>query len=211
MALLNSPLLVPAQLSSFFSTLQGGQAPPKFSREFLKDIGFTSKNHHAFIPLLKGLGFLSPDGIPTQRYRDFLDSTKWKTILAEAIKEAYSDIFVIKSKPTKSDLKTISGKFKTAFNTSEIVAERSARTFLALIDMADEGALYADSGPSVPRPPSPEQTPEPSSPASSSALTTSLPHAKLGLHYNIQIHLPATKDIEVYNAIFKSLRGHLID
>jgi acetoin utilization deacetylase AcuC-like enzyme len=32
-----------------------------------------------------------------------------------------------------------------------------------------------------------------------------------GLHYNIQIHLPATKDAEVYNAIFKSLKEHLID
>jgi hypothetical protein len=31
-----------------------------------------------------------------------------------------------------------------------------------------------------------------------------------GLHYNIEIHLPATKDVEVYNAIFKSLREHLI-
>jgi hypothetical protein len=31
------------------------------------------------------------------------------------------------------------------------------------------------------------------------------------LHYNIQIHLPATKDIEVLNAIFKSLKEHLID
>ena len=32
-----------------------------------------------------------------------------------------------------------------------------------------------------------------------------------GLHYNIQIHLPATKDSEVYNAIFKSLREHLLE
>lgn len=31
------------------------------------------------------------------------------------------------------------------------------------------------------------------------------------LHYNIQIHLPATKDIEVYNAIFKSIRDHLYE
>jgi hypothetical protein len=31
------------------------------------------------------------------------------------------------------------------------------------------------------------------------------------LHYNIQIHLPATKDIEVFNAIFKSLREHLLE
>jgi hypothetical protein len=34
---------------------------------------------------------------------------------------------------------------------------------------------------------------------------------RAGLHYNIQIHLPATKDVEVYNAIFKSLKDHLLD
>ena len=33
----------------------------------------------------------------------------------------------------------------------------------------------------------------------------------IGLKYDIAIHLPATKDIEVYNAIFKSLREHLVD
>jgi hypothetical protein len=31
------------------------------------------------------------------------------------------------------------------------------------------------------------------------------------LHYNIQIHLRATKDIEVFNAIFKSLKEHLLE
>jgi hypothetical protein len=31
------------------------------------------------------------------------------------------------------------------------------------------------------------------------------------LNYNIQIHLPPTKDVEVYNAIFKSLREHLLE
>jgi hypothetical protein len=32
-----------------------------------------------------------------------------------------------------------------------------------------------------------------------------------GLHYNIQIHLPASKDIEVYNSIFKALKEHLFE
>jgi hypothetical protein len=38
-----------------------------------------------------------------------------------------------------------------------------------------------------------------------------LPATELNLRYNIEVHLPATKDIEVYNAIFKSLKEHLID
>lgn len=32
-----------------------------------------------------------------------------------------------------------------------------------------------------------------------------------GLRYNVEIHLPATKDVEVYNAIFKSLKEHLLE
>ena len=32
-----------------------------------------------------------------------------------------------------------------------------------------------------------------------------------GLRYNIKVHLPATKDVEVYNAIFKSLKEHLLE
>lgn len=30
------------------------------------------------------------------------------------------------------------------------------------------------------------------------------------LHYNIQIHLPETRDAAVYDAIFKSLKEHLM-
>jgi len=32
----------------------------------------------------------------------------------------------------------------------------------------------------------------------------------LQLRYNIQVHLPATKDADVYNAIFKALKEHLL-
>ena len=39
----------------------------------------------------------------------------------------------------------------------------------------------------------------------------SSPHAaQLGLHYNIQIHLPETTNMAVYDAIFQSLKKHLL-
>jgi hypothetical protein len=76
----------------------------------LKDLGFKSSNHFAFIPLLKGLGFLTPDGVPTPRYKNFLDETRWREVLGEAVREAYRDIFSLKRKPTKDDLKAIIGK-----------------------------------------------------------------------------------------------------
>jgi len=46
------------QLPEFMAKLQEGQAPSSFTQQHLKDIGFPSSNHRAFIPLLKALGML---------------------------------------------------------------------------------------------------------------------------------------------------------
>lgn len=215
MALLNQSVQVYGQIPKFLETLRAGTAPSTFTRQFLKDIDFKSSNHHQFIPLLKGLGFLTADGTPTERYKQFLDGSRWKKVLAEAVREAYGDIFVIKAKPTNSDLQMIAGKFKSTYNLSDTAADRAARTFLALLNLSDHDTLYGTpnppevTSPSSNAPPPPPQ-PEPQSETVKASIPSSGTH-DVGLHYNIQIHLPATKDIEVYNAIFKSLREHIID
>jgi Family of unknown function (DUF5343) len=210
MALLNQSTQVSAQLPSFLETLRSGKAPSKFTREFLKDLHFKSTNHLQFIPLLKGLGFLTADGSPTERYKQFLDKTRWKQVLAEAVREAYGDIFVLKAKPTSADLKMIQGKFKSTYNLSDVSAERAARTFLALANLADQETLHGAGKPDAVS--GQDELADQIVPATASINGTNVlaTQSKLavGLHYNIQIHLPATKDIEVYNAIFKSLRDH---
>jgi hypothetical protein len=217
MALLNRPVQVYGQLPKFFETLRLGTAPPSLTRQFLKDLGFKSSNHLEFIPLLKGLGFLTADGSPTERYRQFLDVTRWRQVIAEAVKEAYGDVFILKAKPTNSDLQMIAGKFKSTYNLSDLQAERAARTFLALLNLADAETLYGSGKPQTPPPQHAEELPplpvhtQPTNGGNSTDAFVELRKPQVGLHYNIQIHLPATKEIEVYNAIFKSLREHLID
>jgi hypothetical protein len=208
MALLNQPTQVAAQLGKFFETLRTGQAPDKVNRAFLKDIGFSSSNHLAFIPLLKGLGLLSQDGAPTQRYRDMLDPTRWQAVLGESLREAYSDIFVLKARPTKADKPMISGKYKSTYNLSEVSADRAASTFLALLELAGEEAFKSGQDAAAKLPPPRDDEEEPEVASQQHRRTRRDPTS---LHYNIQIHLPATKDIEVYNAIFRSLRDHIID
>lgn len=213
MALLHQPVQVAAQLGKVFKALRDGQAPETFNRSFLNDLGFKSSNFFAVIPLLKGLGFLSAEGKPTSRYLGFLDETRWQDILGTALREAYSDIFVMKAKPTSADKKQIVGKFKSTFNLTDKSAERDASTFLALLELAGDAAFQTKS-------PAAEHaivieelkkaTPEPEVRLPPLSAVPS-PSGGLALHYNIQIHLPPTKDIEVYNAIFKSLRSHLID
>ncbi|WP_127599959.1 DUF5343 domain-containing protein [Nitratireductor alexandrii] len=158
------------------------------------------------------MGFLTADGTPTDLYKQFLDGSRWQKVLAEAVKDAYGDIFVLKAKPTNSDLQMIAGKFKSTYNLSDIAAERAARTFLALLNLSDPDTLYGSQKQTETPAPSSASEPSPSSdPQPEQVSPMGANPQNVGLHYNIQIHLPATKDIEVYNAIFKSLREHVID
>ena len=76
MALPDTYIQVYGQLPDLFKKISEGQAPDKFTRQYPKDLGFQSSNHHALIPLLKTLGFLSSDGAPTARYHSYRDHSR---------------------------------------------------------------------------------------------------------------------------------------
>ncbi len=214
MALANAYTVVNGQLPEFFQKLQDGQAPDKFTQQHLKDIGYTSTNHRAFIQVLKALGFLTADGTPTQRYHEYRNRSICRKVMGAAVKEAYSDLFVIKEHPTSSDRNIIQGKFKSTFNTTDLVAERQAKTFFALLDLADIDSSIAPLQETTAIEHGQESASD--DPGDSTAgqdvhHRTDKVSIPPSLHYNIEIHLPATKDIEVYNAIFKSIKEHLFE
>jgi len=201
MPLANTYTVIYGQLPEVFQKLAAGQAPTQFTTQHLKDLGYASSNYRAVIPLLKAIGFLSPDGVPTQRYHDYRNSARSRLVMAEALREAYSDLFVIKANPTDTDKPLIEGKFKSAHNASDHVSKLMANTFFSLLSLADMNSPVSVQPPIT----------EIENHAQSGDQTQKAPVHSPTLHYNIQIHLPATKDIEVYNAIFKSLKEHLLD
>ncbi len=204
MALINRATQVHQQLPKFFKAIREGTAPEKFNQQYLVDIGFGGSNYRVLIPLLKDIGFLSADGVPTAVYREYLDSSRSRIVLGNALRNAYSDIFTITKSPTKTDREKISGKFKSSFNLSDLQAERNANTFLALAELSDFPET-PDEKPNSPEKPSSEKPDAFGQPLGAPTGRV------IGLKYDIAIHLPATKDIEVYNAIFKSLKDHLVD
>jgi uncharacterized protein DUF5343 len=216
MALANAYVLPYGQLGSVFNRIAEGQAPEKFTSQYLKDLGFTSSNYRAVIPLLKALGFLTPEGAPTSRYLDYRNTARSRRVMGDALREAYGDLFTIKAKPTDEDFELIEGKFRSAHNASSNTAKLMANTFYALLELADLSSVvtevatpkkdeteqaHTEPSPEVDKPKRPETV----------RLEDQKHRASPTLHYNIQIHLPATKDVEVFNAIFKSLREHLLD
>ena len=207
--LTNRYLTSVANLSGILERIVEGAAPEKFSREHLKGIGFGGSNDRAVIPLLKDIGFLTADGSPTGRYHAYRDRSRSRRIMGEALLEAYQDLFTINENPTTSDRGAIEGKFKSTHNATDRVAQEQARTFFALLELADVRAARREPPQRPPKERKPEEESKAAEPLTKSPRTLPKP-GSLRLRYNIEVHLPATKDIDVYNAIFKALREHLL-
>ena len=209
MSLTNAYTVAAKRIPDLFKKIQNGQAPSQFSNQLLKDWGFTSSNDRAFIPLLKALGFLTSEGVPTEFYHSYRDHSKSRATMGEALRTAYKDLFLITERPSKSDKSSIQGKFKSYHNVSDNVAKLMATNFFQLLELAD----LDSEAPEILEQQA-QDNPEnnemfSSTPIGPNIRTTS--NSQVNLRYNIEIHLPATKDIEVYNSIFKSIREHLID
>lgn len=213
MALANTYTVAVSRIPDLFAKIRDGQAPDQFTQQLLKDWGFQSSNDRAFLPLLKALGFLSPDGKPTSLYHEYRDHSRSKKVMGRALRQSYGDIFLIKEHPTQADKDAIQGKFKSFHNASDHVAGLMAKTFLSLLSLADlttDTPGKPDTGPARKKKDVEEDDKKRDEEADEDlGPRKSKLHAP-GLHYNIQIHLPATKDVEVYNAIFKSLKDHLL-
>jgi len=194
-------------LASILGKVVDGTAPPKFTQAHLKSIGFKSSNDLGVIGLLKDLKFLTDDGTPTTRYHEYRDKSRSKIVMADAIRDAYSDLFHINEAPTKQDRTAIQGNFKSTHNVSDKVASLQTATFCALLELAD---LTSKSS-TVPLPSHLKSNPDSGATPVVQGIRPSDSGFLGGLRYNIEIHLPATKDVEVFNAIFKSLKEHLLE
>lgn len=198
-------------LAEIMTTVVEGTAPEKFNQEHLKGIGFRSSNDRAVIPLLKDLGFLAADGTPTARYHAYRDHSRSKAVMAEALTEAYAGIFTINANPTQPDRPLIEGKFKSTHNVTDRMAQLQAMTFFALLKLADLQALREGSPQQLGTAQEDDQQEAQDEEDPTSTVRAPRPTSgSLELRYNIEVHLPPSKDVEVYNAIFKSLREHLL-
>lgn len=191
-----------------FQKIQDGVPPDRFTADHLKAIGFGASNDRAIVPLLKDLGFLGADGQPTQRYRDYRDHARAKAVMADSLREAYADLFQINERITKVDRDAVIGRFKSLHDSSDRVAELQAMTFFALLDLAD---LNAKSATRVEA-----HKPDEGHNASAKEQIGGQRHGPMSgqgvaLTYRFEIQLPATRDVDVFRAIFRAIREELID
>ncbi len=189
------------------NSILGARAPERFTNKFLEDLGYKSSNDRLITGVLKALGLLGDTGEPTQRYYDFLDQTQSKKIIAIGIQEAYEDLFNLNRDAQNLSQEEVKNKLKTLTQgqKGDKVVESMARTFKTLCEYADWSELSTATLNSVTTSSNESlQTEEKKS------VSVESPSKEMNLHYNIQIHLPETTNMAVYDAIFQSLKKHLM-
>jgi Family of unknown function (DUF5343) len=113
MALPSAYLVTTKNLESLLNAIKSAMAPERFNNKFLNQLDFTSSNDRLFIGVFKSLGFIDDSGTPTQRYFQFLDQTQSGRVLAEALREAYADLFAINVRANDLSVEDVKNKFKT--------------------------------------------------------------------------------------------------
>ena len=207
MPLTTSYLVSTRNFEGIMNSILGARAPERFTNKFLEDLGYKSSNDRLITGVLKALGLLNDNGEPTQRYFDFLDQTQSKKVIAIGVQEAYEDLFNLNKNAQNLTQEEVKNKLKTLTQgqKGDKVIENMARTFRTLCDYAD-WSIVSPSNNSMQI----ENNDESPKVDNAISVPTPMVPTEVGLHYNIQIHLPETTNMAVYDAIFQSLKKHLL-
>ena len=139
---------------------------------------------------------------------EFMDQSQAKHIVAQGIAEAYEDLFNLRKDAQNLSNDEVKNKLKTLTQgqKGDRVIEQMASTFKALCNYADwtqETVSTETVTTSTPHD-------NPSAPSNITSTPQGATKSSMNLHYNIQIHLPETTNMAVYDAIFQSLKKHLM-
>lgn len=208
MSLPKSYMTSTKKLPGILEAIQTAQAPNNFTTRFLENLGFKSKGDRLIIGVLKDLDFIDDKGVPKDRYYSFLDQSHSGTVLADGIKEAWSDLFEININAHQLSKSEFTGKLKTLSQgkLSDNVLGFMYLTFSALVKNADFTSHIAKMPIKEEKEPIKEQKKKESKPGIPGQIESKIG----GLVYNIQIVLPESRDTAVYDALFRSLKEHLL-
>lgn len=194
-------------LKKVLDKIKEAGTPDKFNEKYLNDkFGMHGGSAKVMPPFLKRIGFITSDGSPTDWYREFRNPALSGSVAFRALKHAYKDLYEISEiahKKNDTELKGIVAQatgldhdnpiinyIVGTFKTLKSYASFEESEILTVVKKAEEvGGKEVDVSTSAQDKPS---------------------QVGLSIGYNINLNLPATSDIAVFDAIFKSLKEHLL-
>lgn len=189
--------------------IKRASTPDRFTQDFLASkLGLKGGSPKPVIPFLKRTGFLNSDGSPTDIYKRFRNNAESGRAAAQAMRGGFSALYEINEYVHDVPDDELRGIVVQATGTEDgsVVQKAIMGSFKALrpyavFDSGDDGdvADYYE----------PDDDSDVGA-AGSEVTGDGIEGDRLRIGYTINLNLPATSDVAVFNAIFKSLREHLL-
>jgi hypothetical protein len=197
-------------LSRALEKIQSAATPDRFTQDFLATkLGLKGGSPKPVIPFLKRIGFLASDGAPTELYKKFRNPRERGAAAAQALQIGYDPLFQSNEYAHELEDAELRGLIVqvTGIQEDSRVLTATLASFKVLRDYAVFDG-HADQPPIE----EPSEFEDEDHDVRSAPYTTAPPLDASGLNigYTINLHLPPTSDIAVFNAIFKSLRENLL-
>jgi len=194
--------------------IQSAQTPPRFTQDFLSTkLDLSGGGARPLIPFLKRTGFLGSDGVPTDRYKRFRNPGQTGKAAAEALREGYKALYEVNEYVHDASDEDLLGVVVqvTGLEPDAPTAKAIVASFKALKDFAvfQDGEEEDEEGQEDTSRKADALKGESKGDGKGEGERVHLTKG-LGLSYTINLNLPATSDIKVFDAIFKSLREHLL-
>ena len=197
-------LSTPGTLDKALPKIREAATPDRFTADFTHAVlQIKGGGGRALIPFLKKLGFLNGDGTPTSIYERFRNRSSAGKAMAEALRIGYKPLYQVNEYAHALSDQDLKGAIVqvTGLDQGNSIVQLIFSTFRKLKAHAVFDAEV-------------ESDPEAASPPSLPA-TREIAHHKtseggINLSYTINLNLPATTNVEVYHAIFRSLKEHLL-
>lgn len=191
----------------FKKALEGiipAERPDKFGATYMETIlKLTGGSARTVPPLLKKMQFLGADGAPTLLYSKFKTDSGRSQAAYEGLKHAFSELFRRNEFIHRADESGVKDTIVeiTGLKKSDPIVRLMYHSFDAIRSFIQGDVSSASN---------PEDALTPSADAPMLQPSGSMSGKTIGLNYNINIVLPETENIAVFNAIFRSLSENLL-
>ena len=197
----------PSVIPKALEKIQNAATPEKFTQDFLETVlKMKGGNARQIIPFFKKVGFLASDASPTNLYIQYRNQSKSGAALAEALKQGYSSLFAVNEyahRMSDKELKAL---------VVEVTGKKPDDQVVGLITSCFKNLNKDASFDETLDDETSSNVSQNSTPSSTYQIPQSSAQSNLGMNlsYTINLNLPATTDIEVFNSIFKSLKENLL-
>lgn len=196
----------PGSIKTALDKIRSAATPDLFTKDFLNTkLQIKGGTGSSVLAFLKKIGLVASDGKPTDLYKRFRNPSSGGAAIADAIKIGYRELLEVNEyfyELNDKDLLALIVQI-TGSEANSAVAKYTLYTFKQLKAYANfEAASEIDVSEK------PETVPIQITPTAN----VGAPSGRVGLNlsYTINLNLPATTDQAVFNAIFRSLKEHLL-